>query len=296
MNTLLISGASGVLAREIIKQQIERPGNFRIIALTGSCNTLKQHFSADSPISFYSWDDLDSIPFRQTTCIVHCAFARNELCQELYRALVCTQKLLRKAAENVIPFINISSRSVYGQNPNLPWTETSSISPNGAYALAKSAQELLTGESGETGGFPYTSLRLAGLMGVGMDARIISKLVIQAIKTKTLQIVGGNQQFALLDIRDAASGVLTVSSCLNKRWKPVYNLGPAEKYTLNEIALAVRQAAFEIIHKKINIETKEHDAVLIDGMDSSCFYKEFDWHPKYQLMDTIKSLFDSYSK
>lgn len=293
MDTILISGANGLLAQEYMRQGLALKRDMRIIAVSNNCEMLRERYRDISHFSCFGWDELDSTPVAEVSLVLHCAFSRTENGNELLKSLKLTERLLNKTGPFHIPFVSISSRSVYGQNPNTPWTEESILSPEGMYALAKCAQEMLVQQAAEQYEFPHTNLRLAGLMGIGMDARLISKLVFQAIKTESMSIIGGQQKFSLLDIRDAASALWAFTRVPADQWEPVYNLGHSAVYTLDEIADAIKRVAFQDFHQHINVSKQEKDISLIDGMDCSRFYQTTGWSPHCQLEDTIRILFES---
>lgn len=294
MNTILISGAGGLLASEFLKQLFDSEPNAQVIALSGSCGKLREIWQNKPNLSFFSWNELDQLPFETVSTVIHCAFARTEEGPDLLRSLELTKLLLSKTAPLRIPFISISSRSVYGQNPATPWTENTALSPATPYALAKAAQELLVSQAGEQCGFPYTNLRLAGLIGVGMDARLIARLVKSAVDTGKLTCVGGMQQFALLDIRDAAAGLLAMLKVPANSWERVYNLGHSDTATLDEIASAVKLVAFRDYHRHVSIAKQSREVSLVDGMDCSRFRTATGWDRRCTLEDTIRNLFEHY--
>ncbi len=296
MNTILISGASGLLASEFIKQLFNSEPNTQVIALSNSCDQLKEMYQDASNFSCYSWDELDELPFKKVSLVLHCAFARSEAHDDLLRSLELTSLLLRKTAPLKIPFISISSRGVYGQNPDSPWSESTALAPNGSYAMAKATQELLVRQAGEMEGFAYTNLRLAGLIGIGMDARLIAKLVKSAVDTGKMSYVGGMQQFALLDIRDAAAALLALIRVPADSWEKVYNLGHNNITTLDEVVTAIKQMSFQQYHQHITVQKQNREIPSIDGMDCARFFNATGWEPQYTLMDTVTELFDYYGR
>lgn len=296
MNTILVTGASGLLASEFLKQLFCAEPAAHVIALSENCDVLEKRYSDMEGFSCYRWDEIDRIPFEAVSVVLHCAFARTEDGADLLRSLELTKLLLSKTAPLKIPFISISSRSVYGQNPKTPWSETTALSPENPYALAKAAQELLVCQAGEQGSFAYTNLRLAGLIGVGMDARLVAKLVKSAVDTGKITCVGGMQQFALLDIRDAAAGLHAILKIPTGSWKTVYNLGHSNVSTLDEIVSVVKHVAFQKYHTHIIVQKQNREVPLMDGMDCSCIYAATGWTPQYSMEDTVEILFDHYER
>lgn len=291
MRRFLITGANGLLGREIIARAGKET---QFVALTHDPEKLQRQFSSEISLLCYRWDQLDKISLDGMDAVIHCGFAREESGAALQSALANTANLLEKTGAKKIPFVGISSRSVYGQQENIPWTEDTPVSPVNMYALGKCAQELLVKEAGKLNGFPYTNIRLAGLIGIGMDARVVSKMTKSAIENGMLKVVGGSQQFAMLDIRDAAQGVLALLQLPAEKWKHTYNLGVEAPYSLIEMAKIVAQVVGEKLATEIPIQHEKKDISLLDYMDCSAFYRDTNWRPMHTLRDTVKQIMDFY--
>ena len=184
---------------------------------------------------------------------------------------------------------------MYGQNEQTPWTETAELMPASPYALAKAAQELLTRQAAEAYGFRYTVLRMAGLIGVGMEARLVSQMTMRAIHDRALTVMGGEQQFSMLDIRDAAAGIRALLRKEPTAWRPLYNFGAEQATRLKDIAPIIQQEARRLYGWRVSITRQKRDAVLIDEMDSSLFYTQMGWRPQYTLADTVDWLVETYT-
>ena len=95
----------------------------------------------------------------------------------------------------------------------------------------------------------------------------------------------------LFDIRDAVDAIITILMTDQNKWKPVYNLSSGNQHSLLEIAERLvliaskhnggKSSKIEIEESKINIE---------DGMDSSLFYNDMNWHPRFSFDETLESL------
>ena len=244
-----------------------------------------------------SWDELAQMPLADGDVIVHGAFPRQENGQELTEALDLTGTLLKKAGTSgkEIAWVDISSRSVYGQNEQTPWTETAELMPASPYALAKAAQELLTRQAAEAYGFRYTVLRMAGLIGVGMEARLVSQMTMRAIHDRALTVMGGEQQFSMLDIRDAAAGIRALLRKEPTAWRSLYNFGAEQATRLKDIAPIIQKEAQRLYGWRGSITRQKRDAALIDEMDSSLFYAQMGWRPQYTLADTVDWLLETYT-
>mgnify|MGYP002581765273 CR=1 FL=1 len=289
---LIVTGAAGVLGSELIEQTPQA----EIVAVTRQPQALTRRWQGYANMKCCSWDELAQMPLADGDVIVHGAFPRQENGQELTEALDLTGTLLKKAGTSgkEIAWVDISSRSVYGQNEQTPWTETAELMPASPYALAKAAQELLTRQAAEAYGFRYTVLRMAGLIGVGMEARLVSQMTMRAIHDRALTVMGGEQQFSMLDIRDAAAGIRALLRKEPTAWRPLYNFGAEQATRLKDIAPIIQKEAQRLYGWRGSI-TQKRDAALIDEMDSSLFYAQMGWRPQYTLADTVDWLLETYT-
>src|SRR5690606_6493308 len=138
--------------------------------------------------------------------IIHCGFARTMEGSDISNSLEFSNNLFYLGSINNCDIVNISSRSIYGQNPNIPWVENTNPSPNNLYSLGKISSELLL-KKYKNNMIKVTNLRLAGLVSPVFNDRIVNKLIDKVINKEEIEIVGGKQQFPLMDLRDAASAI-----------------------------------------------------------------------------------------
>lgn len=296
LKNFLITGASGILGTEIIKQLLENDCEYNLFLLSTSKDRLKKLYENYKNVFCYGWGELDALNNQNLDVAVHCAFARNENGEELTHSLELTECLMKYLTkrDKAVPTINISSRSVYGQNPTTPWCETTQVSPNSLYAMAKVSQEMIVKEYSEANKSHYIIIRLAGLVGPGMEQRIVNKLVVQALEKGELNVIGGAQQFAMLHVKDAAAGIIKVLDTDSAKWKSVYNLGQVKNHSLLEIAKLVADIGNREFNLNIKLHHEDKEVTLLDQMDSTLFYSQFDWKPKLDLAQIITALFQSH--
>lgn len=292
MKKLMVTGAGGLLAEELIAQLINKNIE-HIIAVSTQSQTLEKKYSVYPQVSCLSWDALSGFDFSGVDAVVHCAFARKEECADISDSLCRTAELLTFVGKSgkKIPFVQISSRSVYGQQEPL-WTEDTHCEPASPYALGKVMQELLLRQAAQFYGFPFTILRLSALICPRMNQRIVYKMVQQAVVNGRIKVIGGTQQFSLLDCRDAASGIIALLRRDAGQWKDIYNLGTMECLRLEQIAELIRTVGKEAYQICVTIEKESREVHMVDGMVCTRFYEDTRWQPQYHMHDIIAHLFD----
>lgn len=297
--SLLITGATGYLGRNLIDSLLKSKDSFEIFALVR--DKKKALTILPKKVVCYDVQDLENgnLVLGKVDVLLHAGFARPYRSQEdLASSLAFTADLFSRAVANQVPTIlNISSQSVYGQADAPPWKETATIAPTTPYGMAKYASELLLeSRVAQHKHINYTSIRLGSLVGgaKGMvEVDLVSKLVAKALVSEPIQINGGSQLLNRLDIRDAVNAIATLLMHSTKNWKNVYNLGSSTSISLIDLAaLIVDTVATASAVPRSTIEVHESNETLSAGMDCSAFYLDFQWKPKYTMIAGIKTVID----
>lgn len=291
---ILITGASGYFAGEIIRQLSESE-NVELIALSSDTNKIN---AKGSEVMLISNEDLfnEEVQIPHVDIIVHTAFCRKSDGKSLIESLNFERKMVHWACNHgVAGFINLSSQSVFGsRKADLP-TEDEAMAPGYLYALAKSASELLLEEIAE-GNFAYTNVRLASLIGPSgsVPNNVLYKFIRSGLAGEGFTVTGGKQNFSFLDVRDAAEAVCKIMELPVYTWEKAYNLGPEKQTNMLEMADCVCKKIYEIAGKKISYKFVSDDTYLNAGMNSSKLYEAIHWRPKHSFEmiteDTIKFL------
>lgn len=292
MNTVLVTGANGFLGDCLVNKLISLD-NYQLFTLSRNKGQLKEKYQ-EAQLTHFDVEDFyqNRICFDKIDVVIHCAFARANEGTELAKSLDLAKDIFETALKSNCNMINISSRSVYGQNPDIPWTEDSIVCPDNLYALAKYSSELVLESCFKSSDLSkVTNIRLAGLVSPAFNDRIVNKFIDNTIKGLPINIVGGNQQFAYLDIKDAASGLIAL---LNKKgnWKSCYNLGSTKTYSIIEIASIVESVSKEFDIPKVVINITKSEAKLLADMDSSLYYTDTNWKPEYDMEAIVREIFN----
>lgn len=292
MKNILITGANGFLGKSLVEAFLKSTDN-QLILIARDTDTLRQ-WEEEKRVFCYSVDDLynSRVDVKSVNVILHCAFARSNDYYNLYKSIVFSNDVFNMAFRDSIPVINISSRSVYGQNPDIPWTENSVVHPNEPYALAKAVAELLIDKSSSgQKDMHYSNLRISGLIGVDFSQRFVNKLVRQAITERAISISAGSQQFTFLDIRDAADAIVALCKVPPHQWKILYNVGHTKSCGIIEIAEMVSEVALDFGLPSVDVNITKTDDILYTELDSSLFYGDTGWKPKHSLRESIRDIF-----
>lgn len=285
MRRILVTGASGFLGHHVVKELLSI-AEVEVIAIGGRPEDKANPLPENECLSFFSLDRLFINQFDNVDTVINCAFARSNDAALLAQAFDFTEKLINRLEEfKVKSVINLSSQGVYKRLPKGELsTEASPIEPVDLYSMAKYATEKLFSVSS----IPYvTNIRLASLM---MPQRFLSLFIKKAVEGEPFTVTAPNQYAALLDVKDAASGLAAVTMMpLDKRAK-VYNLGIGTQYSLLEYARCVKEVG-ETFGYKVEFEIADDKTEINSGMDCSKLMDDSGWRPKITKEQMVAELF-----
>jgi nucleoside-diphosphate-sugar epimerase len=299
--TLLITGSCGYLGQNLINKLIKND-TFEIWAFDIDKEKTSSLFKNKVAVLIDN-NDLKNgnVQIGNVDILLHLGFTRPHGSNEqIAQSLKFTNELFTRAVTNQVPaIINISSQSVYGLENTPPWNEKTPVAPKMTYAQAKYATELLLESLSEFNNtLKYSSLRLGTLAGGApglVEVDFLSKISKKAFIGETIEITGGMQEMERFDIRDAVDAIIAILNANPVNWKPVYNLSSGEINTLKDIAeKTVTITASLNGGNKSKIQIEPTEIKMKFGMDSSLFYRDMNWKPKYKIEDTIESLINYY--
>lgn len=283
----IITGAGGILGKEIIKQ-LSCNETIKIYALSSQVETLKRMYKNNHNIYVYHKYSLiqNKILLSHSDILINCAFPRGKNGEEFAEGLNYIKETIKVAVKKGIGgVVNISSQSVYNQKRSNPATELSPVHLESIYAVGKYAIELLIETiCSET---PFTNVRLASLIAPEFEQRVINKLIAQGLEKGKFKVIEGGQYFGFLDVEDAARGILKLASISPKLWKPTYNLGSGKAYSLVEIAEKIVYISSNNFGKKILFETESKECEMNTALDCTLLKDDVGYTPMVSLEESI---------
>ena len=298
MKTILITGSGGYLGSSLINQLLLEE-NYRIIAMSSQPQKLKDKYQNNSQIKCFENDYFQQhiLPIDNIDAIIHLAFARRfSPDHEIAESINFSRDVFETAKLAKIPkIIYISSQGVYGNTSELRSVEKSKPAPSTIYTMAKYATEqILWSVFANNKQSATTAIRLDSIAG---NQKMLPTFVQRAIENHHISVVGGKQIFSFLDVRDAASSLISLLNTPSAYWKPVYNVGHNNcRYNIMELAKLTAEVAEELGFGKVTISLEEKDIPLFSGMDSSQFIEDTGWTPRYNMKAIISKLFEEYLK
>jgi nucleoside-diphosphate-sugar epimerase len=107
-----------------------------------------------------------------------------------------------------------------------------------------------------------------------------------------IRLIGGAQEYDIIHVEDVADAFRAMLDVPTECWQPLYTLGSTSTYPLKQMA----ERAVEVASRfnggvRSSIAIDEQDIQLKYGLDSTLFYEDMSWRPRYiNLDDIIESL------
>ena len=287
---IAITGAGGFLGTELLRQLTTRE-DAEVYAFTFDFERERETFPVSANIINIDNREAAAFDYSEIDVLIHCAFPRNVNDASFADGLEFIQHTIEKAAsDRVGAVIHISSQSVYSQARREAADENEPVVLESKYAVGKYWSELFVNTVCRQ--IRHTNLRMASLIGAGFNQRLTNKFAARVIAGEPISVIGGDQRFGFMDIRDAAAGIIR-AALSEGEWETVYNLGAPYSYTLKEIAETAWNIGEAFGCKKLPLIVNEGGDWQNTSLNCSRFARRFDFTPQYRLEDTMRTIFSS---
>jgi dTDP-glucose 4,6-dehydratase len=204
-----------------------------------------------------------------------------------------THNCLGLAMEKQARFILASTSEVYGDPQVHPqteeyWGNVNPVGPRGVYDEAKRFAEAMTMAYHRAHGVDIGIVRIFNTHGPRMrpsDGRVVSNLLVQALRQRPLTIYGnGSQTRSFCYVDDEVAGILAL---LESDLVGPVNIGNPEEYTiaaLAEVVLEVTGSSSKIVHEPLPVDDPTQRRP-----DISLAQERLGWVPKIDLREGLGS-------
>ncbi len=212
--------------------------------------------------------------------------------------VIGTLNLLELAKESHATFLQASTSEIYGDpivHPQVEsyWGNVNPVGPRSCYDEGKRCAETLCTDFARQEGVKVCIIRIFNTYGPKMhpnDGRVVSNLIIQALKGEDLTIYGdGLQTRSFQYVTDLIRGMTTV---MEKKYAGPVNLGNPDEFTMIELAKMICELTGSI--SKIIFQPLPKDDPRQRRPDISLAKRDLDWEPRVKLIDGLIQTIDYF--
>jgi dTDP-glucose 4,6-dehydratase len=302
---VLITGAAGFLGSHLTDALLAEGNDVVGVdnLCTGSLKNLR-HLEHESKFEFMEHDICEQFDPKRVDYVFNFASPASPVdylrlgIETLMVGSAGTRNSLEVARKYGAKFLHASTSECYGDPDEHPqteeyWGNVNPVGPRSVYDEAKRFSEALVMAYHRYHGVDTRLVRIFNTYGPrlqGSDGRVISNLMVQALKGEDLTIYGeGDQTRSFCYVSDEISGILGLSR--TEEHMPV-NLGNPCEWTILECAAAVLRVTgseSKIVHRPL-----PQDDPLQRRPDISKAKRLFGWEPKIDLETGLKLSLDYF--
>ena len=271
--TALVTGGAGFLGSHLCDRLLEQ--GMQVICvdslLTGSMRNIA-HLEGNANFRFIKQDVCEPLDIKDDLDFVYnlaCAASppryQADPIHTMMTSVQGTLNLLKLAEAKGAKFLQASTSEVYGDPDRHPQAEdyhgnVNCTGPRACYDEGKRAAESLCFDFLRAGRADVRVMRIFNTYGPRMDpddGRIVSNLVVQALRGEPLTIYGtGEQTRSFCYVSDLIAGMMALMTVAENPKAPV-NIGNPGEFTINELAkLVVEQTktASEAVFRPLPVD------------------------------------------
>jgi UDP-glucuronate 4-epimerase len=306
MKHILLTGGAGFIGSNLTSELLT--GNYRVTCLDNFDNFYSRKQKEINIRSFYGHENYHLIEgdirkkedieaADNVDVIVHLAAKAGVRPSMLDPAIYedvnvkGTLQLLEYARERKLKqFVYASSSSVYGVNPNVPWTEEEKLLPISPYASTKLSCEMMGREYSTSYGIRFLALRFFTVYGPSQRPDLaIYKFFDAILKEKPIAVYGnGSSSRDYTYVRDTVKGIKAAITYEQSNFE-IINLGNHRSVKLMELIRAIES----IIGKKavIDLQPEQPGDVPHTYADISKAEQLLNYYPETDLMTGLSHFY-----
>lgn len=283
---IAITGGSGFLGREIVSMINESKEHTPVILGRSSNNAADNYITVD-----YSKESLSNA-LEGIDGVIHLAAVREvgEDISKFQDNISITKNIFDSCVKHGIRnIVYASSKSVYSDVSQIPWTESQLPHPLNLYGISKLDGEYLSQIYHRTHGLNVKCLRISQIFGADeFKGHMMDMFINNAFLKKALKVKGKSiAKREYIYVKDVAAAILLA---INKpSIHDIINIGSGETYTNYEYAKIVNR----IFNNEGNLSYDDSmaDTVMSSLMDSSKAFEVLGYKKTWSIEDGLKDIF-----
>ncbi|SJZ93748.1 UDP-glucuronic acid decarboxylase family protein [Consotaella salsifontis] len=300
-NTVLVAGGSGFLGSSLCEALI---ADGKKVICVDNFQTSSHHniekLARRRDFTFVRHDICEPLPIEEPihqiynlACPASPPAYQADPVHTMMTSVVGTGNLLRLAERHGATFLQASTSEVYGDPLEHPqredyWGHVNCTGPRACYDEGKRAAETLCFDALRAGNVDARVVRIFNTYGPRMqpdDGRIVSNLIVQALRHQPLTIYGnGEQTRSFCYVDDLVDGLMRLMNVTPNPGCPV-NIGNPGEFTIMELADLVRSlvpTSSIIVHKPLPTDDPKRRCP-----DISRAREILDWQPTTPLAEGL---------